>query len=944
MLRSIIARIVDFSTRRRWTVIVVTLLVALAASIYSVRHFAIDTNIDHLISPELAWRKQEAEFERAFPQRAELILVVVQAPTPEDVKQATMALAARLAERRDVLKSVRLPGGGEFFEKNGLLYLGKEELARTTSQLTRAQPLLGTLASDPSLRGVLDALQFGAMGVQGGHFKLDDMARTLDLASDTLDRVVAGQKTSFSWRVMVKGKPADTGELRRFIEAHPILDFHALEPGHAATSAIRQTAAELQLAERFGASVRLTGPIPLSDEEFATLKESAPRDVAITLVAVIVILWLALHSSRLILACFISLIVGLAATFALGLILVGALNLISVAFAVLFIGLGVDFGIQFSVRYRAERHEVDDLTAALHNTGRNVGAQLTLAATAVAAGFFAFMPTDYRGLSELGIIAGTGMLIAFVTSVTLLPALISLFNPPGEPHELGYRALAPVDRFMERHRIAIVVITLAVAILGSPLLYYMHFDFNVLNMRSPKTESVATYLELKRDANTGINSIHVLAPSLAEAQRRAARIAQIPEVSQTMTLNNFVPEAQDEKLGLLRRAAATLNPTLNPQRMRPAPSDAENVRALTSTADALRKIANEDGGPGATAARRLADLLARVAKGDPALRNRARGRLRPAAEGDDGRAAQRPQGAEGDARHPAGRSQAGLDDRGRTGADRGDAEGRPERQRGDAQVRRRGATDRADGDRLPGLASGIRTHGGARLRRGRHLRARFDHPPAVGRAAALFRRAAHPGAAAARRRGDAGDLRPHQSAAQFRQHHRAAAAARRRRRLQDLLRDGVAGGPDQPAAVEPDARGVLQRDDHRHGVRQPVDVEPPGHVQHGQAAGALAHLHACGGGAVSARPHGPAAREGVEARVDGGPVYTLAPRDNRSEAASAPAEALPDLRARRRQAQVVAHRQEAQRQPGDRRISPASSSGRRTGSRARSLRCARSCR
>jgi hopanoid biosynthesis associated RND transporter like protein HpnN len=622
MLRSIIARIVDFSTRRRWPVIAVTLVVALAASIYSVRHFAIDTNIDHLISPELAWRKQEAEFERAFPQRAELILVVVQAPTPEDVKQATMALAARLAERRDVLKSVRMPGGGEFFEKNGLLYLGKEEIARTTSQLTRAQPLLGTLASDPSLRGVLDALQFGAMGVQGGHFKLDDMARTLDLASDTLDRVVAGQKASFSWRVMVKGKPADTGELRRFIEAHPILDFHALEPGHAATSAIRQTAAELQFAERFGASVRLTGPIPLSDEEFATLKESAPRDVAITLVAVIVILWLALHSSRLILACFISLIVGLAATFALGLILVGALNLISVAFAVLFIGLGVDFGIQFSVRYRAERHEVDDLTVALHNTGRNVGAQLTLAATAVAAGFFAFMPTDYRGLSELGIIAGTGMLIAFVTSVTLLPALISLFNPPGEPHELGYRALAPVDRFMERHRIAIVVITLAVAIVGSPLLYYMHFDFNVLNMRSPKAESVATYLELKRDANTGINSIHVLAPTLAESQRRAARIAQIPEVSQTMTLNNFVPEAQDDKLGLLRRAAATLNPTLNPQRMRPAPSDAENVRALTSTADALRKIANEDGGPGATAARRLADILSRVAKGDPALRNR----------------------------------------------------------------------------------------------------------------------------------------------------------------------------------------------------------------------------------------------------------------------------------------------------------------------------------
>src|SRR5262249_13591231 len=172
---------------------------------------------------------------------------------------------------------------------------------------------------------------------------------------------------------------------------------------------------------------------------------------------------------------------------------------------VLFIGLGVDFGLQFSVRYRAERHELDDLGGALHNTGANIGAQLTLAATAVALGFLSFLPTDYRGLSELGLIAGAGMIIAYITSITLLPALIRLFSPKGEPHELGFRWLAPVDAFMERHRIGIVVITLLVAAAGLPLLYYLRFDFNVLNMRNASTESVATYLELKRDASAGIN-------------------------------------------------------------------------------------------------------------------------------------------------------------------------------------------------------------------------------------------------------------------------------------------------------------------------------------------------------------------------------------------------------------------------------------------------------
>ena len=110
--------------------------------------------------------------------------------------------------------------------------------------------------------------------------------------------------------------------------------------------------------------------------------------------------------------------------------MVGALNLISVYFAVLFVGLGVDFGLQYSVRYRAERHEVDGLREALLQAGRRAGAPLTLAALATAAGFLSFLPTAYRGLSELGLIAGVGMLIAFLTSITLLPALLSQLKPP----------------------------------------------------------------------------------------------------------------------------------------------------------------------------------------------------------------------------------------------------------------------------------------------------------------------------------------------------------------------------------------------------------------------------------------------------------------------------------------------------------------------------------
>jgi len=305
--------------------------------------------------------------------------------------------------------------------------------------------------------------------------------------------------------------------------------------------------------------------------------------------------------------------------------MVHALNLISVAFFVLFIGIGVDFGIQFSVRYRSERHDVDDIHAALVSAAAKSGGPLALAGLATAAGFMSFLPTSYRGLAELGQIAGCGMLIAFLASITLLPALLTLFNPPGEARSMGFVALAPVDRFLERHRVPVIVGTLLVVIGGSPLLLHLPFDFNPMNLRDPTKESVATYNELRRDPQAGGNSIEVLAPNLAEADATAARLATVPEVSRTLTLSNFIPADQEPKLAAIHAAAAKLDPSLSPQSLEPAPSDEETVTALASAAEHLTQVANDEkeGGMGSGAARRLAALLTRLAQSDAATRERA---------------------------------------------------------------------------------------------------------------------------------------------------------------------------------------------------------------------------------------------------------------------------------------------------------------------------------
>jgi hopanoid biosynthesis associated RND transporter like protein HpnN len=621
-ITALVVRAIDFCAHHAWPIIGVALILTVASSWYAATHFSMTTDINKLISTDMPWRQREMAFEKAFPQY-ELIVAVIEAPTPELVAEASDALTKRLSQQKDLFRSIQQPQGGAFFGRNGFLFEAPDQLDQQLKMLTQAQRLVQVLAGDPSLRGVIQALQFGLLGVQGGRITLDNMTWPMTLGADAIEKVNAGQPATFSWRDLVQGRAATPSERRRFLNIQAVLDYSQLEPGLKATDAIRKAAADLNFAANYQASLRLTGPVPMADEEFATIKENAVLNATVTIAIVLFILWLALRWFRIIFAVFVALVVGLALTAALGMLMVGTLNLISVYFAVLFVGLGVDFGIQFSVRYRAERHGVDNLNEALLETGRRAGAPLTLAALATAAGFLSFLPTDYKGVSELGLIAGVGMLIAFFTSITLLPALLSRLKPPAEPQQLGYAVLAPVDRFLERHRMPILIVTLLVVASGLPLLYHLQFDFNPMNLRSKTAESVATFLDLKTDPESGANDIQVLQPTLTEADALAAKLKALPQVGRVTTLSTFIPDHQSEKLALIADAAKTLNPILNPAAPAAPTSDAQTVSMINSTVDALNRLAGDGTGTGAVAAKRLAAAMTALAKADAAARQRA---------------------------------------------------------------------------------------------------------------------------------------------------------------------------------------------------------------------------------------------------------------------------------------------------------------------------------
>ena len=622
MLTNIVVAIVRTCTRFASAVVVLSLLLAIGAGFYTARNFSINTDINTLISPDLDWRKRDNQFEQAFD-REKLILAVVEAPTPELAGSAAKALAEKLSGDKKNFEAVTPLGSGEFFEKNGLLFLPVEEVGKVTGQLESAAPLIEIMAGDPSIRGLTGALETGLAGVKRGQAKLDNAERPFNLIAQTVENLLGNGTATFSWRELVSDKALTDADKRAFIEFKPILDYQALEPGKTATDAIRQAATELNFAGAYSARVRLTGPVPMANEEYATVQDGAIRNGIATVVIVLIILWLALHSAKIIFAVFVNLFVGLSITTAVGLMMVGSLNLLSVAFAVLFIGLGVDFGIQFSVRYRSERFKNDNLTMALEEAARRAAVPLSLAAMATAAGFLCFLPTDYKGIAELGKIAGAGMLVAFLTSITTLPALLDLLNPPGESEPVGYAFLAPVDHFLEKHRVIIIVGTILIAVAGLPLLYFMKFDFNPINLRNKNAESIATFLDLRKDPNTGANAINVMTNSEADARKIEAKLEKVPEVLRVMSLDSFVPEDQPAKLKLIAQAAKVLGPVLNPDQVDAAPSDEENVEALKGTVESLRKTAGDGKGPGAVAAKRLADGLSKLAGSNQATRDKA---------------------------------------------------------------------------------------------------------------------------------------------------------------------------------------------------------------------------------------------------------------------------------------------------------------------------------
>ena len=605
--------------RFAWPIAILAVLSAVASAIYAARTMEINSDTAAMLSPELEFHRLTAELRQAFPRHARDLVAVVDAATPEQAERAALWLNARIAGRPDLFRSVFHAQGDPFFRRNGLLLLPVEDLEETADRIVAAQPFIGTVWQDRSIRGLADMLALAAEkriedGEAGG---LADLADALARIASVIEAESRRAPGTLSWMELMFG--SDGGRrsgTRQLILVEIALAFHELRPGKRAIETIRGFAAAMPDDIAAGVTIRLTGSPALRHDELQAVRSGIEIAGALSLTLVILLLLLCFRSIRLPVAVLMTLLVGLLWTAAFAAATVRVLNLISVAFAVLFIGLCVDFGIHYGLRYCEAARDGLERASASALAAASVGPGLALAALAAGIGFLSFLPTDYLGLAELGLIAGAGMAIGFFATLTLLPAFMTVLRARAGSTGGGGRFADSLARLLDGRARAVVAAAGLVFVAAAALSPWVRFDFDPLRLKDPQSESVRAAIELVEDGDGDAYALVHLAGSVGEADAAAARIETLAEVESARTFSRFVPEEQEDKLAIVEEVGELVGPALIAERA-PAPSREQTLAALGGLGEKLDALGETGGDAEAAAARRLAAALAGLIASDP---------------------------------------------------------------------------------------------------------------------------------------------------------------------------------------------------------------------------------------------------------------------------------------------------------------------------------------
>ena len=523
-------------------------------AVVGIFRLGVDADSSKMLSASLPDQVRAAELNEAFPQLKQAIVILVRSTHSDSADLTVAALTSALRNQNNGIHSVYAPAADPFLRTHGFLYRKVDEVDQAMTRLSTSSNLLARLRSDQTLPGFIAALS-----------EAESLARQASLGPEALDRLYAetalvidsrlkGEVHSFGWSGILAGE-APGGKVTRLITVQPERDLNRLNPVKPALQTIDAAISGLALELHSEVEIWLTGEPVLRAEEMQSVLETIGVSLSLSLILVFLILRIGLGSSARAFLALASLVITLLLTSGFAGFIIGDLNLISIAFIVLMVGLGIDFAIHVLTHIAELRSHGTAIDQSIKLTGQRMGTALVLSAGTTSIAFLAFAVTKFSGMAQLGIIGGAGVLIACAIAMTLLPAVISTFPSLAGPTETLNRSSVIRSRIPSWFATA-VVLSLGLASIWPAL--SVRFDADPMALRDPESRSVRAFHLLAEDPSTTPYRASVLTRSASVADSLTRGFANTEEIGTAISLNDLVPSDQDEKLTLLDIAAPSI--------------------------------------------------------------------------------------------------------------------------------------------------------------------------------------------------------------------------------------------------------------------------------------------------------------------------------------------------------------------------------------------------
>jgi len=573
--------------RKPGVVLILLLCTTIIVLAYDLTHFRINTDVSGMISRRLHFRAVEDDFGKAFPNLSDTVVAVIDGESADIAISARDRLAEQLKKYPQLFKSINVPGGGSFFEKNGLLFLSVNELENFADSMAAAQPLLAFLSEDLSLKSLFAVMEKALQQPETSNRRIDLLC---DRMSMVFEGVVKHQSYLLPWQEIMLGEKESAGQRRQFIILRPYMGKDDLFAAEKALDAVRSAWREAGLTPAAGLKLRLTGDVALNAENMREVRNSVGIATVASLILVAGLLYIGFGGQlRLIFAALTTLLVGLIWTTGFALAFIGSFNMISITFAVLFIGLGIDYSIQFCLRYKELNVLGEPYSQRITTTAKGVGRALLVSCVTTALGFYSFIPTAYAGVAELGLISGTGMFISFFANMTVLPAFLSVVPVTGRKNRTAPKFVRSFFSIPYEHPKAVILAAVLLGLASSVFLPKLYFDYNPLNLYNPGAEPVVIIKELFQNTEAPPWTISVLSSGEDGTKKLAERLRALKEVKMVVTLADFVPDNQREKLEIISDIGLFMPPNLSLVTRKHGPSGGD-AAALGSFESAIKNF------------------------------------------------------------------------------------------------------------------------------------------------------------------------------------------------------------------------------------------------------------------------------------------------------------------------------------------------------------------